>query len=60
MKHKFSERLSALCLSLVTLLSCCTPYGFAAETDGDSLTTLEAATDAETVETEEPNDAEAI
>ncbi len=34
MKQIFHKRLTALCLSLLILLSCAAPYGFAAETDG--------------------------
>ena len=40
MKDKFHKRLTALCLSLLMLLSCAAPYGFAAEADGTEAATV--------------------
>ena len=65
MGSKFSERLAAFCLSFVMLLSCCAPYGFAAETDAEISEITETdsaeavAEDAQAVETAETDDAEA-
>ena len=62
MKIQFSERLAALFLSLVMVLSCCVPYGFAAEIEADAAETetVEAAPDAEAVDAAETDAVEAV
>ena len=71
MRIKLSERLAALFLSLVMVLSCAAPYGFAAETDAEAAEAVidaeateaddaEAAPDAEIVEAVEADEAEAV
>ena len=52
MRIKLSERLAALFLSLVMVLSCAAPYGFAAEADAEP---VDALIDAEPVEAPEDN-----
>ena len=44
MKRRFSDRLAAFCLSLIVLVSCCAPYGFAAaaRAGADAVATEEA------------------
>ena len=56
MKIKFPERLAAFFLSLAVVLSCCAPYGVAAETDADASDASEETT---AVDAETPVDAEA-
>ena len=47
MKSKFLERLAALCLTMAVILSCCVPYGIAAEIDADEAEPVAVAEAAE-------------
>ncbi|MBR4545240.1 MAG: hypothetical protein IKO14_04605, partial [Oscillibacter sp.] len=64
MRIKLPERLAALFLSLVMVLSCSVPYGFAAETDGAEKAvvsvTVPEETDAQPAEAPETDDADTV